>query len=276
MPFSRALEEGNAIYTLNAELIQLSYPFHHIIRNKDGQMITFVQEVPYILLQIVLKENRKIELTDLITPIHFMMQHQKLQTIIRSDWIHLWTKKIDYFEYQIQHLQKKYLPLTDSLAYFIGLGENAISYVQNTLLEMPRDKSDGLVVAHRRINVTDDLYEFYNPLSLVLDHQARDIAEYLKSLFYYDCYTIEELQQYFQRIQLSSFGYRLLYGRLLFPSFYFDLYDKMINGYENQEQLNTIIKRIPEYERFLYDIYRILKNYTNLPPVAWLIKKFSL
>ena len=277
MPFLRSLEEVNALYYLNVELSHTHLPFHRILLNKDRQMLTFVNDTPYVLLQVVLRENRKVSLVDFKEAIPFWGTNTKtVESIVRFDWVHLWTTKLDYLEYQIQHLQKKYLALTDSLSYFIGLGENAISYVQNTLFEVKREEKDTLVISHRRVSVEDDLMEFYHPMSLILDHRVRDISEYLKSLFYHDHYQIEELDAYFQELSLSPFGYRLLYGRLLFPSFYFDLYDQIINGYEKEERLFGMIGRIGEYERFLYDIYNILKKYTPLPPVTWIQKKFSI
>lgn len=276
LPYTRTLEEASAIYALNLELTKTSMLYQRIILNKDHQILTFVNQIPYILLQIPLIEDRLVTLDDL----HYKNtvlpgQLKSMSLLIRFDWIHLWKDKIDYFEYQIEHFRKKYTFLMCSISYFIGLGENAISYIQNTLLEEKNTNYLNLVVSHKRVSTTDYLLDYYNPMSLVIDHKTRDIAEYLKSLFYNDCYKIEDIEMFFQYEKMNKTDYRLLFGRLMFPSFYFDLYDQIINGYQPEEKILAITNRVFEYERFLYEVFLIFKKHADIPSVDWITKKFS-
>ena len=69
------------------------------------------------------------------------------------------------------------------------------------------------------------------------------------------------------------FGYQLLFGRLLFPSFYFDAFEKILNHEEDEKSIMYFNGRIREYELYLNDIYVILSQYSDLEPIDWLIKK---
>lgn len=277
LPFTRTLEEAKSLYHLNVELCKNNSNYHKIMLNRNNQILTFVEQKPYILLQVVNSTNRKLLLEDLQWSYTLTSQQLKLlQPIMRYDWLNLWKEKIDYFEYQIHHFQNKYPILVQSLTYFVGLGENAISYIQNTFDEESQALFLPVTVSHRRVSVLEELVDFYNPINLIVDYRVRDIAEYLKSSFYYDYYNLDEIDLFLQKIELSRAESRLLYGRMLFPSFYFDLYEEIINGYQPSEMILKVIKRIPEYERFLYDLYFILQKYNNIPPVTWIIKCFLL
>ena len=275
VPYTRSIEEAQDLYVLNLEMINMHAFYHRIVLNKDRQILTMVSQKPYILLEVVVPTNHFITLQQFSYPLVVLPHQWKLfPSLIRFDWITLWKEKIDYFEYQIEHFRKKYPLLVQSISYFIGLGENAISYIQNTLIE-EKQSSSSLVVSHKRVWAQEMELEFYNPLNVVIDHQVRDVAEYLKSSFYHDDYKLEEFDAFLQSMHFSKFDLRLLYGRLLFPSFYFDLYDEIINGYKREENILQVTSRILEYERFLYDIYMILQKYSSLPPVTWITKHFS-
>ena len=64
--------------------------------------------------------------------------------------------------------------------------------------------------------------------------------------------------------------YRLLFGRLLFPSFYFDIYDKIISEEIPEQEIVIVINRINYYEDFLRDIYYYIKTRANIPEIEWL------
>lgn len=276
MPFIRSLEEAYAIYLLNIELVKANSFYHQIILNKNHQMLTYVNQTPYVLLRIVIEYNRFLNFSDLQQSFFvYPNQMKQLYPIFRFDWLTLWKDKIDYFEYQINHFQNKYPLLVKSISYFIGLGETAISYIQSTFYEENELEKETLVISHRRTSVYDSLLDFYNPLNIIIDYKVRDIAEYLKSCFYHDNYDLKDIEQFILTSNLSRCDCRLLYGRLLFPCFYFDVYDDIINGYQQEIAILKITSKISEYERFLYDIYKILNKYANIPSVTWVTRLFE-
>ncbi|MEG2447511.1 MAG: hypothetical protein RSB45_00435 [Bacilli bacterium] len=267
----RPLEEAKTLYLLNLEAIVKDKNYHRIILNKENSVITVIENIPYVLIKLANSNHKQIDIENLkAVPIKIT---KDLQSLSHFNWVYLWSQKIDYIEYQIEHIKLGHLDLMNNIWYYIGLGENAISYIQNTVLEEKPTSEDGMTISHRRINFTDDLCQYYNPLSLIIDHPSRDYAEYLKSYFLSGSYSLTKLEDYLESILLSQYGYRLLFGRLLFPSFYFDAYEKMIDKKITEKSMLLIAERGNEYKEFLVEIYHILKKHSYLPEVTWLIKK---
>ena len=63
--------------------------------------------------------------------------------------------------------------------------------------------------------------------------------------------------------------YMLLYIRLLFPSYYFDMYYEILNG-RREEDILLITSKASLYEKMLKDIYNIFKSYVNIINILWL------
>ena len=98
-------------------------------------------------------------------------------------------------------------------------------------------------------------------------------AEYIKYSFFNNNQNIfNELNEYFYHNYYSPYGIRVLFSRILYPSFYFNTYDKIISGKVEEQELNKIISKINNYEIYLYNIYLYLKKYYNIPSVEWLKK----
>jgi spore coat protein YutH len=194
-------------------------------------------------------------------------------SIRRENWFDLWTKKVDYLEYQMSQFSKRFPILIDSISYFVGLAENAISYIKNTSIDVKATPLDEFVVSHRRIEKDATLYDIYNPLNLIVDHKVRDLSEYIKVNIFNDKNIWEEIHLYFKFNVFSPYGIRLLYGRLLYPTIYFDTFEDIIDRKCEEETIVPIIKKISDYEEFLSDIFHYLNLIAPLPKIEWLIKK---
>ena len=158
--------------------------------------------------------------------------------------------------------------------YFIGLGENAINYIKKTFEDERATESDNLTLCHNRITTNYTLYDLYNPLNIIVDHMSRDVAEYLKSLFYTRKYNIHKIEYIIKKANLSNFGSRLLLGRIIFPTFFFDLLDDCeINNFSSDEIID-VYNRTSEYEKFIFMVYSTITNNKKnaIPNVYWLNK----
>lgn len=257
---NRNIDEINAIYRLNINLKK----YHKIILNRNSSPITYFNGRQYVLLKISCK-NENIDYLDLKGQ-RVALDKENIP-LLRNNWVELIEKKIDYLEYQREHLKNQYKVLDESVDYFIGMAENSISYL-NHMVEKATD-IDYLVVNHRRITSVNKIV-FYNPLNIVVDHKARDISGYLKYLFIENSYNNHILSQVILNAELSNYGYQLLYGRMLYPSFYFDIYEKIINDREEESSSYSIIKRAKEYEEYLETIYNIINHHTKIPSIDWL------
>lgn len=268
--YTRDIKESNEIYKLNKYMLSSNILVHEIIPNKDNYVVTIINNIPYILYKIYINKNKKLTINELTYLSNYTYQVDKILT--RNNWNILWSNKIDYFEYQINQMGKKYPILVDTFAYFTGLAENAISYVKYTTLETQIETSDNPVISHRKINNTVE--SLYNPLNIILDHKSRDIAEYIKLSFLNKNTNIyQELDSYFSNNYYSEYGLRLLYARIIYPSFYFDMYEQIIQGLRKESDLLNIVSLLDDYELYLKEMYYYLKKYHNIPEIDWITKK---
>jgi len=264
-PFNES-NEINDIYELSISLLKIGVPCHQIILNTSNQVLTNINEISYVLMRIFIDVNKTITFNDVID-FNYNINNEKSK-LIRSDWFNLWTKKIDYFEYQVNQLGKKYPLIRESFSYFIGLAENAISLVKNNSVQT------SLVVAHRRIKANDSFYELYNPLNLIIDSKVRNITEYFKSAFLGN--NIEdEINHYLYYANLSNSETLLFFARMVFPTFYFDMYEKIINEDTKEEELNLIIEKINDYEILISNLYNYFRSTMMFPDIEWLKKRTS-
>ena len=236
--------------------------FDQIIRNINSKLMTNINGKNYLLLE---KSNKKTSIEDeLLNYYKVLLPSQLYFNIDRTDWVYLWSEKIDYIEYQKIHLKGEYPLLEESINYFIGMAENAIMYVRNCFKE--DNNLDDLVLSHKRIISK----EFNSPINLIVDHRSRDISEYLKYLFFTNDYDYIKINQYLQKLNLNSYMYKLLYGRMLFPTFYFDKYDDIVNKNKSEKEILAILKKVEAYEDFLKNIYLIINQNTAIKKVDWL------
>ena len=152
------------------------------------------------------------------------------------------------------------------------MAENAILYIQEALNNHKANELDELVISHNRFYKNMSLINFYNPTTLIIDHRSRDISEYLKCCFWSNDYDLDIIKNYLNKCEISTLGAHLLFGRLLFPSFYFDYLEKTIFS-DSMESIYWIEERIEEYNMFLSDIFSILLEHFELREIKWITKK---
>ena len=254
----------NNIYTINKELINNTL-MSEIILNKDKNIITTYHNINYILLKINCNINKNITLEEID-----YLSKVKIVNNNKSNWGLLWSKKIDYLEELISENGKKYPQVVNSFNYFIGLSENAISYYNNIDI----DNNMMYYISHKVLRPTDKVYSLYNPWNIIYDYRVRDVAEYIKNSFWTDNHNIyNELNNYLYKNNLSLNEVKLLISRVLFPSFYFDLYEDIFNYNKDEKILNNIISRIDEYEEYLNSIIIYFKRFYPIDEIEWLKKK---
>lgn len=265
--YTRDFKEENDILKLNKFMVENNILVHEIIPNKNGNIVSVVDNVPYVLYKVYINKDKKITLDELT----FMSQYDVVgvDSLKRNEWDTLWGTRIDYLEYQINQMGKKYPILVDSFSYFVGMAENAISYVKNTIIETKKEELDKDVISHSK--VYDSINSIYDPLNIIIDHKSRDVSEYIKASFFLNNKKIfEELDIYFSKNYYSFYGIRLLFGRVVYPSFYFDLYDNVILGNIKESEVLNITSRTVEYEAYLREIYYYLRKFYNIPMIDWL------
>lgn len=260
----REINEINDIYNLCAYLHRLNIPCHEIIPNNLNSLITDVSQRKYVLLKKYVTSNQLITVDDIIYFNLNTTYNWNFDSLKRTSWNELWTRKIDYYEYQIGQIGKQYPMLYNTLCYFTGLTESGLQLIKMT------ESSGKLSVCHKRIYKNMTLTEFYNPLNFVIDYRIRDISEYYKqNIFNLSDYLYSKLY-YTINTYFDQNDVLLLFIRFFLPTFYFDLYEEIIRGNEKEEKILEIIENIKMYEIFLKKIYVYIKTYIRIPRIEWL------
>ena len=258
--------------------MQNRFPVSQIVFNKFGQISSDYDNNNYILLKINTSMSSDITINDIIKINNSLFLNKDKKELYRNNWAKLWESKVDYFEYQIKELGRNKKIILNSFSYYIGLAENAISIANICELYNKDNMNEKVVLSHRRINYPCMEYEFYNPLEYIFDIQVRDVSEYLKSMFFYTDrnHTIKELKNYLLSTRLSNYEANMLYARLLYPTYYFDIYEKVIEDLKEESELLDIINKVDEYELFLKEAYFELSRMYKIEQINWIINKKEL
>jgi len=264
IPYDRSIEELDELIELNKQMISSGSLVHEIILNKFDNALNNYDGKSYILLRTYVNDSKKVNIEDLI----FMLNEGKIvesnKKISRTSWSNLWESKIDYFEYQMVHVLKKYPLLYYTSDYYIGLGENAILYLKDIVPKY--QGSIELGVCHRRIGVNSTLFDLYNPLNLIIDFKVRDLGEYIKDAFFNDCDIKNISNKIFDSYYFDKLNLSLLVSRLLFPSYFFDRFEKIINDNINENNVMKIIKKSSDFEDFMSEFIKVC----NLQNISWI------
>lgn len=236
-----------------------------IIPNNEGNLLSNIEKKIYAL--ILIRKDSHITLANISnlsnTPIH------PIKELERNNWELLWEQRVDFLEEYLNQNSSKYPILRESANYFIGMSENAIAYLINTKIELPKDNNlDRKTLSH--ITFHDSLYD---PFNIIFDHKARDLSEYIKLSFFQNNTNIfKELDNYFKKNNFSRYGIQVLYSRLLYPSFFFHAADKIIEEKIPETYLIKLLTKATDYATFLYNIHIYLSKYYPLPIPLWLKK----
>lgn len=233
--------------------------FYKFKINKFGDIFTTYNGNIYVLLKVTQNNYNSIWFKE---PLKVITQVQP-KNLDRTNWYDLWTKKTDYFEYQHIHIKGKYKVIDESINYYIGMSETAISYISH--MNFANNKEENKTICHRRIGEN-----CWNPLSCVIDYKERELSEYLKYIFINREYKNINIKKVIEEFNCTKYGLQLLMGRMLYPSFYFDVCEKIINEREEENKLVPIIKRSKEYERYVYNIYSIINEKSKIKNIDWI------
>lgn len=252
----------NQVYKLNIDLLTHGIYNHSIILNKENQIITNIDQKQYYLLKLYNEMNQPISFS-IIMNLNFMTSH--IIDDKKVSWKQLWEEKIDYFEYQISEIGVKYPMIRESVSYYIGLTELSISLLNEV-------EKCSMCLCHKRVNLKDTTFEFYHPFNLTFDSLIRDPSEYFKQKFFFENENIEEeIINYLNLIQNDN-DLKLFFIRMLYPSYYFDIYEQIVSGNIEEKKIIAITSKNEEYEKLLSNLYKYLKNYSILPEIEWLKK----
>lgn len=254
------------IYNISIELNKNGIYTHQFVFNNQNNIETYVNDKIYVLLKSHGEMNSNVTIQDIINFSNITSKINYNSKLKRNNWYNLWINKMDYFEYQISQLGKKYPLLTESFSYFEGIVETGIS-----LLSLEKIDETTFSICHNRISKKNTLFDLYNPLNFIVDVKIRDIVEFIKE-------SVEEekqmlfVEKYLKSNKLTDLEYKLFFIRFLYPSFYFDTYEKIINKELDESEIIVCIEKIKKYEKLIKSIYDKIKIISTLPDIEWIKK----
>ena len=252
------------IFILHKNILDSGIYTHQIILNKNNDIATIVNNKMYILIKTQYNDE-KVDYYRILSFFNLRINRNNKKTIENQNWAILWEEKNDYLEYLMSQIGEKYPQLRESFSYYIGLGETSIQLANTIIMDnIPK------IVAHKRIKSDDTLFEIYNPLNFIIDSRVRDIAEYFKSAFFNNEDIDNDLKNFLANKVLTKEEHILFFARMLYPTYYFDLFEDIISEKKNEKEIKKITKLLNNYEILLKKIYLYYKKTIRIIPIEWL------
>ena len=261
--YKRDITEAESIYNLNLEMLSKGLIGYEIVLTQNREILFIHGGTYYILMKFPNIKNRVITYEEVIS-FYFPTPKNKFLNLDKSNWGYNWSGKIDFIEYQFSQVKNKFPILENSIDYFVGIWENAISYFNDNVTFLEEK-----FVCHKRVDTKMDLLEFLNPLNFVIDYKERDKGEYLKSYVINNNYSSVQLKKLLQGSSKNNII--LLISRILFPSYYFDLYEDIVLKEKNEEEIVKMIEKRKNINNLLKYIFENFSNY-NIPYIEWIKK----
>ncbi len=240
----------------------------NIVHNKYGDLVTTINNEQYVLLSLTNIPNETISIYDIKNDMHIS---NNIVSNFREDWIKKWEQKIDYFEELLANKKEFYNKLYPVFQYYIGIGEEAIVYLKSI-----NDKHDCLpTIQHYRLRLSSDLYYYYDPTNILIDHCSRDIGEYIKSVIIRNN-NIEEfimmIGEYLDRCAFSNYDIKMMYARILFPTFFFDYVEEIEISLEKEKKEKELVYVLENmvvcYENGIYHLNKLFKEKYGISIIA--------
>lgn len=235
-------------------------PYHLLVLNKDKELYTTIEEEKYVLFKVRCDLNLE------INPLIFSSYVLKGS----YNWADVWSKRIDYYETQLNEVVSD-VNVFYAMNYYIGLTENAISFYNN-LIEMYGTNDLIYSISHRRIGSPIKAISYYNPSNMLIDLNVRDIAEYIKMSFFEDILTDSEILSIVNNLNFNNVMANMFLVRLLYPSYFFNLYDEYIESREINKKIFLYMKKSHEYESLVTKIYSRLSVKNDIKAYMWIFK----
>ena len=220
--------------------------YYKVIKNRNNNYVSNYQNENYILIEL----DDKISMEDIVINDHKMVINNKI------DWIELWKNKIDSIEKKYRDINNA--EIIDSLDYYLGLSENALLFL---IYNESKIKKTNKSICRKRINKN-----YRMPNNAIIDYKERDISEYIKYLYFNN----KNIDEFLCKIDLKKYNKYLIYARLLFPTYYFDIVEEYLDNKNIDGKINKIIKKIDKYEVFLNRIYK--KIFLEDNQIEWIKK----
>lgn len=265
------------------------------IPNIYGYFVTTIQNKNYIMVQ----GNRIIERNDMDFGTELAEFHQRGK-VLRYDFqeMNRIGKWKSFWEQRLEQLEKFWTNkvndnptnsfermFVESFPYYLGMTENAIQFLVDTEIDDEPKMFDGATITYERFTpeVWSSRYVMKLPTEWVYDHPSRDLSEYIRHYFLQEESNVGTMQKFLTQYEkispLSTFAWRLLYARLLFPIHYYEAVEAYYTSKtasdrnEKESHLKSIIENSGEYEEKVKNFFTNIQlpiNRLGIRQLDWL------
>ncbi|WP_179295608.1 spore coat putative kinase YutH [Bacillus sp. FJAT-45350] len=211
-----------------------------------------------------------------------------------TKWKELWEKRLQQLERWYEHiLMQPHKTEIDeaflfTFPYYMGLTENAIQYVvDGNLDDTVRDRGFS-TVCHRHftdstwLTLEEGSGQVKVPTDWIIDHPSRDIAEWIRYQMLNQDEPLQSIEKFLNEYEnvrvISPYGWRLIYGRLLFPLHYFEAIENCYSACVTtralyEEEFLQVLAKEEQNEKLLRNFYSKLHipyREVGLSVVDWL------
>lgn len=248
------------LYNSISYLNNYSFFAYNFKKNIYGDIVSIYNDKRFILIDIGTDFKKTIDIDDML--LFYRVSSKLLSNNIKysNNWHILWEDKIDYLINHFNNNKLNNKNLSIIFYYYISIAENVLLYIikiskNNNLF------SNKVCFTHRRVIATK--FDFYNPLNFIIDTEIRDIGEYIKRLFYINEDYENELHYYLKINKLNKYEASILYARIVYPSIFFDDYER--NNVDYKKYID-----FDKYKDFIKKIYDVITSYIYIDKIDWL------
>lgn len=249
-------KEIDYLASLSNELFLNGIKVNTFIINNEKKYFTKKDNINIVLLRVNEYEN-DFNINDII---RFQNINSDLENV---NIIDKWSKTIDDLENELVDYNEEYQLIQNSIDYFIGMGENAISLLNNHKDKIVND-SIGHLINYKVFNKCI----LNNPFNFIKINKMYDIANYIKYKLLTNRVDYDEIDIIINNN--SDIENIYLFSCMMFPNIYFDLVNNIIKENETEETLNKIINIIKDHRILLINMQNSMKNVKDVKLITWL------
>lgn len=226
--------------------------FYKVVNNNFGSKITCYNGSYYILVEYEIRSEN----------IYYLIRNYDIfNTAIKGEcrWRDSWIDRCELIERYYGYVVGEYDFIDESIDYYYGMLELAIYYLRDF------EYDECLYIQHRYYQF--DKVSFYNPGCVKLDIKERDFSNYLKKLFFSGTYRETNILDIINE-NIDRYNFDFVIARLIYPDYYFDLFDKIVCDNSKFEsdvssdkykiKLCDIVSKVYDYEKYIISIYELV------------------
>lgn len=218
--------------------------FYKVVKNKNKNYITTYKDDSYVLFEVC----NSIALT----AEEIFSSGVQVTEELDNDWADKWIIKLEQIDRATMSVKNEFI--YGSRDYYIGMGENAINFLIYNKDKVSNSKK---YICRKRID--KKIIRF--PTNAIVDNKERNLGETIKYLFFQEDKTVEEIISFAKKNILKTHNKYLIFSRLLFPTYFFDVIDEFFKDNESvEEKIKKILNKSDDYELLLSNMFDLFFN----------------